>query len=128
MSASRELQIHVYVTHIILVCEAEFLMEEDKEEAAAAAGPNGREKKKNTQHRFSSCHLSSALSVRSRLGVKLEEGSDTYTEQEGEERVNQADCVHSYFSLSPPSLSFPLLSLSFSDLPSCLTGSAVQWL
>ena len=46
MSASRELQIHVYVTHIILVCEAEFLMEEDKEEAAAAAGPNGREKKK----------------------------------------------------------------------------------
>lgn len=46
----------------------------------------GQKKKKIAQHRFPSCHLSSSLSVQSRLGVKLEEGSDT--EQEGEERVN----------------------------------------
>lgn len=52
-------------------------------------GGGERERKKNiAQHQFSSCHLSSALSVQSRRGVKLEEGSDTYAEQEGEERVN----------------------------------------
>lgn len=59
-------------------------MEGDKEENNSRA--EWDKKRKSAQHRFPSCHLSSSLSVQSRLGVKLEEGSDT--EQEGEERVN----------------------------------------
>lgn len=61
-------------------------MEGDKEENNSRAEWDKKKKKKIAQHRFPSCHLSSSLSVQSRLGVKLEEGSDT--EQEGEERVN----------------------------------------
>lgn len=59
-------------------------MERDKEENSSRAEWE-KKKEKIAQHRFSSCHPPSALSVQSRLGVKLE-GTDT--EQEGEERVN----------------------------------------
>ena len=67
-------------------------MEADKEESGSRGGREKNNTDKKTQHtaqhRFPSCHLSSVLSVQSRLGVKLGEGSDKHTEQAGEERVN----------------------------------------
>ena len=78
--------------HIWSVLELDSSWRQTKRRAAV----EGEEKKNNTdkktqhtaQHRFPSCHLSSVLSVQSRLGVKLGEGSDKHTEQAGKERVN----------------------------------------
>lgn len=53
---------------------SKFVMEGDKEERNRRVG---RKKKEIARHGFSSCRLSSSLSVQSRLGVKLKEGSDT---------------------------------------------------